>query len=150
MTRTALLLLAALVAAGCEREDRDYRPAQPFADGVKFDDYQNNAYALSEGKRLFQAIAEKADEESPRKPFEATAQGRAELEDKADEVAAILERLGEHGERRHKGRSPHLFRAMGNLAQVLKHKARGGNLDEAALDEIVDMIDEMAKRIERL
>ena len=96
------------------------------------------------------AIAEKADDDSPRKPFEATGQGRAELEDKADEVEAIMERLGEHGERQHRGRSPHLFRAMGNLAQVLKHKARAGDLDEDAMNEIVDMIDEMAKRIERL
>jgi DNA-binding PadR family transcriptional regulator len=96
------------------------------------------------------AIIEKADDESARKPFEATQQGRDELADKADEVEALFERLGEHGERRHKGRSPHLFRAMGNLAQVLKHKARAGDLDEDAMNEIVDMIDEMAKRIERL
>jgi hypothetical protein len=39
---------------------------------------------------------------------------------------------------------------MGNLAHVLKNKARHGGLDEAAMNEIVDMIDEMAKRIERL
>ncbi|MGN6496198.1 MAG: PadR family transcriptional regulator [Tsuneonella sp.] len=96
------------------------------------------------------AIAEKADDASPRKAFEATEQGRAELEQKADEVAALFGRLGEHGEQQSQGRSPHLFRAMGNLAQVLKHKARAGDLDEAAMNQIVDMIDEMAKRIERL
>jgi DNA-binding PadR family transcriptional regulator len=96
------------------------------------------------------AITEKADADSARKPFEATAQGRAELEEKADEVAALFERLGEHAERQNQGRSPQLFRAMGNLAQVLKHKAQGGALDEEAMNGIVDMIDEMAKRIERL
>ena len=31
---------------------------------------------------------------------------------------------------------------MGNLANVLKHKARSGQLDESAMNEIVDMIDE--------
>lgn len=96
------------------------------------------------------AIAEKADADSARKPFGVTEQGRAELEEKADKIAALFERLDEHAERQNHGRSPHLFRAMGNLAQVLKHKARAGDLDEAAMNEIVDMIDEMAKRIERL
>lgn len=95
-------------------------------------------------------IAEKADDASPRKPFEATAEGREEIADRANEVEALFERLTEHGERRQGGRSPHLFRAMGNLAQVLNHRARNGGLDEAAMDQIVDMIDDMAKRIERL
>jgi DNA-binding PadR family transcriptional regulator len=95
-------------------------------------------------------IGERADDASPRKPFEATQDGRDELLDKKSEVEAIFERLSEHGERQQRGRSPHLFRAMGNLANVLKIKARSGQLDESAMNEIVDMIDEMAKRIERL
>ena len=96
------------------------------------------------------AIEEQADDTSPRKAFAATAQGREELADKADEVEALFAKLSEHAERQSKGRSPHLFRAMGNLANVLKHKARSGELDEDAMNGIVDMIDEMAKRIERL
>ncbi len=96
------------------------------------------------------AIAEKTDDDSPRKPFAATDQGRAELAEKADEVEAIVERLTAHAERQDHNRSPHLFRAMGNLAQVLRHRARSGGLDEDAVNEIVDMIDDMAKRIERL
>ena len=95
-------------------------------------------------------IEEKADDTGPRKPFQATAQGRQELEAKAEEVEALFTRLSEHADREQRGRSPHLFRAMGNLAQVLKNKARSGSLDEEAMNEIVDMIDEMAKRIERL
>ena len=39
---------------------------------------------------------------------------------------------------------------MGNLGSVLKNRAKAGKLDEATINEIVDMIDEMAKRIERL
>jgi hypothetical protein len=39
---------------------------------------------------------------------------------------------------------------MGNLGSVLKNRARAGKLDENTIKEIVDMIDEMAKRIERL
>ncbi len=96
------------------------------------------------------AIEERADEGSTRKSFAATEQGRAELGQKSAEVEALFARLSEHGARQHRGRSPHLFRAMGNLANVLKHKARSGSLDADAVDQIVDMIDEMAKRIERL
>jgi hypothetical protein len=58
--------------------------------------------------------------------------------------------LGEHGEAAEKVRSPDLFRAMGNLANVLKNRSRAGKLDKHVMDEIVDIIDEVAKRIERL
>ncbi len=61
-------------------------------------------------------------------------------------------RISEHGDRaeRVKEKSPDLFRAMGNLANVLKNRASNGKLDKAAIDEIVDIIDEVAKRIERM
>ena len=95
-------------------------------------------------------IGEQEDDTSARKPFGVTDAGQAELAGKTEEVDALFARLAEHGERQQKQRSPHLFRAMGNLAQVLKNKARHGGLDDDAMNEIVDMIDEMAKRIERL
>lgn len=94
-----------------------------------------------------------ADEETGgKKPFKATKTGKAELEERADEVDQLMGRLGEHAERaeRVKEKSPDLFRAMGNLANVLKIRARSGKLDKATIDEIVDIIDEVAKRIERL
>ena len=97
-----------------------------------------------------EGMIEERDDDSPRKAFAATEAGRAELADKADEVEALFERLTAHAEREHRGRSPHLWRAMGNLGNVLKHRARAGKLDQDTIDEIVDMIDEMAKRIERL
>ncbi|WP_439621705.1 c-type cytochrome [Gemmata sp.] len=58
MTRALLLAAACGVAlASCRREDRDYRPAAPFAEGVRYaQDFEQNAFALSEGKRLFQAM----------------------------------------------------------------------------------------------
>lgn len=91
-------------------------------------------------------------EGSGKKPFKATKAGKAELENRADEVDDLMERLGEHGERteRIKEKSPDLFRAMGNLGTVLKNRARAGKLDQAAMNEIVDIIDEVAKRIERM
>lgn len=95
------------------------------------------------------AIAE-ADAEGSKKPYTVTPQGETELEERKIEVAELMRRLGRHGERADKVRSPDLFRAMGNLASVLKNRAVNGKLDEGAINEIVDMIDEMAKRIERL
>jgi DNA-binding PadR family transcriptional regulator len=95
------------------------------------------------------AIAE-AQADGAKKPFAVTDQGRAELEKRADEVEALMRRLGRHATRAEAVRSPDLFRAMGNLGSVLKNRARSGKLDERTINEIVDMIDEMAKRIERL
>lgn len=95
------------------------------------------------------AITE-ADAEGSKKPFRVTEQGETELADRSDEVAELLRRLGRHGERTTTVRSHDLFRAMGNLGSVLKNRARSGKLDERTINDIVDMIDEMAKRIERL
>ena len=95
----------------------------------------------------------KDDEEgSSKKPFKVTKSGKAELADRSEEVDELMERLGEHGERteRIKEKSPDLFRAMANLGTVLKNRARAGKLDQAAMNEIVDIIDEVAKRIERM
>lgn len=53
----ALLVVVVGLLAGCRREERDFRPAPPFAGGVRYaEEYEGNAYALSEGKRLFQAM----------------------------------------------------------------------------------------------
>ncbi|MEO1221355.1 MAG: PadR family transcriptional regulator [Pseudomonadota bacterium] len=92
------------------------------------------------------------EEGSSKKPFKATKSGKAELAEREDEVSELMERLGEHGERTEKikQKSPDLFRAMSNLGSVLKNRARAGKLDQAAMNEIVDIIDEVAKRIERM
>lgn len=97
-----------------------------------------------------EGVIEEAEAEGAKKPFAATDKGRTELAERSDEVAALMKRLGRHAERADTVRSPDLFRAMGNLANVLKNRAVSGKLDEAAINNIVDMIDEMAKRIERL
>ncbi len=94
-------------------------------------------------------IAE-AKAKGSKKPYEATPDGIAELDGRADEVESLMRRLASMGERRSHVKSPDLFRAMGNLASVLKNRAKAGKLDKNAIDEIVDLIDEMAKRIERL
>lgn len=100
------------------------------------------------------AIREVAGGDEPRKAFEATEQGKAELEERKEEADTLIERLSDHGERHaERGKAfatPEMFRALGNLAQVVKMKARGGKLDQEALGQVVDLIDEMARKIERL
>src|SRR4051794_18513796 len=54
---TASAALAALALASCRREARNFRPSSPSARHVAFArEYQGNAYALSEGKRLYSAF----------------------------------------------------------------------------------------------
>ncbi|MEM7687971.1 MAG: PadR family transcriptional regulator [Pseudomonadota bacterium] len=129
------------------------------------EDMTGGAYAPSPGavyptlqmleeEGLIKQTKPKTDDEesSGKKPFKATKAGKAELKDRDDEVEALMDRLGEHGERAEKvkAKSPDLFRAMGNLASVLKNRANAGKMDKATIDQIVDIIDEVAKRIERL
>ena len=121
------------------------------------EDMTGGSYAPSPGA-VYPTLQMLADEgkiteaksKDAKKPFKVTDEGTAELEERSDEVEALMRRLGKHGERAEKVRSPDLFRAMGNLANVLKNRARAGKLDEDVMNEIVDIIDEVAKRIERL
>lgn len=93
-------------------------------------------------------VPAKGDE--TRKAYEVTEAGRAELQERAEEVERLMERLAGHGEHRRAYATPEMFRAAGNLAGVLKNKARGGGLDQKTMEEIVDLIDDLAKKIERL
>ncbi len=95
-----------------------------------------------------EAKPKKGDE--AKKPFQATKSGKDELEERADEVDRIMDRLAGMSGREEQNRAPELFRAMGNLAGVLKNKYRHGGFDEKDIEEIVDIIDDAAKRIERL
>jgi cytochrome c oxidase cbb3-type subunit 3 len=58
MVRRALAVFTACsLLVACEREERQFRSAPPFGGPVRFEeDYQNNAHALSEGKRLYSAF----------------------------------------------------------------------------------------------
>ncbi len=93
---------------------------------------------------------EEAEAEGAKKPFQATDEGRAELDERKDEVQRLMSRLAIHGKRSRDVRSPDLLRAMSNLGTAIGNRARKGGVDKAAMDEIVDIIDDLAKRIERL
>lgn len=96
-----------------------------------------------------EGAVEEAAGDGPRKAFTITEQGRGELAEKADEVARIVARLTERGQDENRRHAPQIARALGNLMMVL----RAAKHDEPSADRhnaIVDILDEAAKRIERL
>ena len=95
------------------------------------------------------AIAEQ-DSEDAKKLFQATESGLAELEERKDEIEELWERLGRKREKARPKGSSELFRAMGNLAQVIRNKAADGKLKDLDKEQVVDLIDELARKIERL
>ncbi len=97
---------------------------------------------------ITEAKPKKGDE--AKKAFEITKSGKEELADREDEVAKIVQKLTAMSGNEERNRAPELFRAMGNLAGVLKNKYRSGGFDAGDIEEMVDIIDDAAKRIERL
>jgi DNA-binding PadR family transcriptional regulator len=91
-----------------------------------------------------------ATQEGPRKLFAITEAGRAHLDENRAEAQAALARLealaaGE-GER---GDAGPVWRAMHNLKAALAMRLRGSN-DKDTLFAVADIIDEAARKIERL
>jgi len=95
-------------------------------------------------------LIEEQQAEGARKVFAATAEGQAHLEEKADDVAALLERLEDLGSDRRKAGGAPVGRAVGNLLSALWHRVTRGETDEATLHQIAAILDDAAQRIERL
>jgi DNA-binding PadR family transcriptional regulator len=93
---------------------------------------------------------EEAEVEGARKPFEVTPEGRAHLEQNADDVAQLFERLEGLGSSRRRSHRPEMGRAVGNLMAALKNRVAHEGWNEDLLNEVVDILDEAAQRIERV
>lgn len=93
-----------------------------------------------------------ADGESDgaRRSYEITAKGQAHLAERAKEVGTLLERLRGLGDEQQRSTSGPVYRAMGNLKTVLMHRMRGGEVSPDLPHDIAEIIDEAARRIERL
>ncbi len=85
-----------------------------------------------------------------RKQFALTDTGRAEIAEKAEELDALLLRLEEEGKTRATTESGPVRRAMDNLGQVLRELASRAELDREAQHTVADILDDAARRIERL
>ncbi|CAH0496228.1 PadR family transcriptional regulator [Novosphingobium sp. CECT 9465] len=94
-------------------------------------------------------IVEEA-EAGPRKAFAATEAGCTELAEKSEEIAGILARLKAVGDQRERSESPPVRRAMGNLHAVLRNRAMAEGFSTETAHTIADILDEAARRIERL
>ena len=95
------------------------------------------------------ALIEEASGEGARKPFQVTEEGREHLQQNADEIEELLERLEEAGSHRRKRHRPEIGRAVGNLMTALKNRIANDGWNETLLNEVVDILDDAAQRIER-
>lgn len=94
-------------------------------------------------------IAE-AKSKTTKKVYEATDEGRAHLEENSEEVDELIERLEGHGHHRRRGQRPEIGRAIGNLMTALRNRVLHDGWNEELLEEVVDILDEAAQRIERV
>ena len=95
-------------------------------------------------------LIEEAKEKGPRKPFQITDEGRKHLEEKADEVEALFERLAEFAPEERSSGGPPIGRAVKNLMTALSHRIGRDGLDDELLHEIAAILDDAAQRIERI
>jgi len=93
-------------------------------------------------------IAEQAAD-GARKAFAITAEGSAHLAERTDEIQALFARLAAIGERHARTEGGPIRRAMGNLRAVLQDSIDGDTAAET-LHDIAEIIDEAARKIERL
>lgn len=95
-------------------------------------------------------LIELTDSEGAKKRYAITESGKAELEEKADEVAHLLKRLEKlSAEQGRSGGGAPIRRAMGNLATAVMHRVREGDIDTDTLHKIAEILDEAAQKVER-
>ena len=96
-------------------------------------------------------IAEQ-DSEGARKLFAITPAGEAHVAERASEVTELLGRLEGLGKQRERSSRGPVRRAMGNLKAALTDRLHkdGADEDEALPHEVAAILDEAARKIERL
>jgi DNA-binding PadR family transcriptional regulator len=94
-------------------------------------------------------LIEESEGEGPRKPFEVTDEGRAHLEERSEEVEALLDRLAELKPHRSEA-GPAIGRAVKNLMAAMTQRIGRDGLDDELLHEIAGILDEAAQKIERV
>jgi DNA-binding PadR family transcriptional regulator len=95
-------------------------------------------------------LIEEAAVEGPRKPFQVTDEGRKYLEERADEVEALFERLRDLAPRAENMAGPAIGRAVRNLMTALGHRLKSEGFDDDLFLEIAAILDEAAQKIERV
>ncbi|WP_296675861.1 PadR family transcriptional regulator [Novosphingobium sp.] len=94
-------------------------------------------------------IAEQAGE-GARKAYAATEAGRAEIASRREEIETITSRLRGLADDHDRHGAPPLRRAMGNLFTAVRQRAASGDFDRDTMLAVADILDEAARKIERL
>jgi len=95
-------------------------------------------------------LIEEAKGKGPRKAFQVTDEGRQHLEERAEEVEALLERLRDLAPREGSSAGPAIGRAVKNLMTALRHRIGRDGLNDDLLHEIAGILDAAAQQIERI
>ena len=96
------------------------------------------------------ALIEEAAGEGARKPFQITDEGRSHLEERAEEVEGLFERLNDLKPREGSMAGSPVWRAMRNLGVAIRNRMAHGDVTEDTMHELAALIDEFAQRVERL
>lgn len=97
-----------------------------------------------------EGVAEEQAGEGTRKAYAATAAGRKELDERVDEFERLVERLKALGSEDSRHSAPPIKRAMANLFAALRSRAASGEFDRETAHQVADILDDAARRIERL
>jgi DNA-binding PadR family transcriptional regulator len=88
--------------------------------------------------------------EGSRKQYAVTEAGRAHLAEREEEVAELMARLDALGAERNRVDRAPVKRAMANLFAAISHRVMRGDITDDTLHGFADIIDEAARKIERL
>jgi DNA-binding PadR family transcriptional regulator len=95
-------------------------------------------------------LIEEAPVEGARKPFQATDEGRAHLEERSEEVEGLFERLRDLAPSSENMAGPAIGRAVRNLMTALGHRLKAEGFDEDLFLEVAAILDDAAQKIERV
>lgn len=95
-------------------------------------------------------LVDEQQSDDTKKRFAVTDAGRSHLADRRDEVDALMAKLRDMGAaQREQGGSP-VWRAMRNLGVAIRHRVAAGDITSETVHEVAELIDELARKIERL
>jgi len=94
-------------------------------------------------------VAEQRTDDARRR-FAATDAGRAHLDERREDVEALVARLAALGADEERADAAPVRRAMMNLGAAVRGRVRRGNFTEETMHDVAALLDEVAQKIERL
>ena len=91
-----------------------------------------------------------ATADGAKKLYAITDEGRAFLTANQSSVDALRERMAEASHTHGRGRAVAIVRAMENLKMALRLRAASGDLNDETIEAVAAIIDEAAKKVEKL